>query len=351
MHDTLPEMANNSNRPRARMRVIPALLCGFLLAVSACSSDSGAASVTIYSGRTENLIGPILEEFAAETGINVAVNYGQSADLALLITEEGDQTPADVFLSQSPGAVEFLDEAGRLAVLPDDVLSLVPESVQDSDGRWIGFSGRQRVLVYNSNLVDPADLPSSVFELGDSRWSGQLGIAPPNGSFQDFVTAMRATVGDDTTSDWLESLAANDVQTYPNNNSIVAAVGRGEIEVGLVNHYYNYRFVAEDPDHAGLNHQFAIDDPGSVLIVTGAAVIEGTENSEEAQQLIEWLLSESAQRFFADETFEYPLAPGIEPAADIPPAEFSSVGTIDFGSLGDGLEGTRRLIADAGLEG
>jgi iron(III) transport system substrate-binding protein len=318
---------------------------------AACSSSGGGSTVTIYSGRTENLIGPILEDFAAETGIDVRVRYGQSADLALLIEEEGDRTPADVFLSQSPGAVEVLDEAGRLAALPDELLALVPASVRDGDGRWIGFSGRQRVLVYNPDLVEVAELPASVFELTDPRWSGRLGIAPANGSFQDFVTAMRSTEGDAATSAWLEGLAANGVQSYANNNAIVAAVGRGEVAAGLVNHYYNFRFLTEDPNHRGVNHQFASDDPGAILIVTGAAVIAGTDDMDAAVQLVEWLLGEPAQRYFADETFEYPLAEGVEPSGDIPPASFSSVADLDFSGLGDGLAGTRELITRAGLEG
>lgn len=322
---------------------------GALLAAS-CSSDS-EETVTIYSGRTEDLIGPILEDFEAETGIDVEVKYDSSTNLALLIEQEGDQTPADVFLSQSPGAVDFLDEAGQLAQLPDDVLSLVPASVRDADGRWVGFSGRQRVLVYNQDLVDPAELPASVLDLTDPAWEGRIGIAPANGSFQDFVTAMRGQIGDEATRAWLEGLVANGVESYAGNSAIVAAVGRGEVDVGLVNHYYNFRFLAEDPNHPGQNHQFDTDDPGSVLIVTGAAIVEGTEQPDEAARLIEWLLDEDAQRYFADETFEYPLASGIAPSGDLPPATFADVGSIDLGSLGAGLEGTRDLITGAGLEG
>jgi len=317
---------------------------------AACTSSDGE-SVTVYSGRTENLIGPILEDFTAETGIDVEVKYDQSSNLALLIQEEGDRSPADVFLSQSPGAMDFLDGDDRLATIPDDLLGLVAADVRDDDGRWVGFSGRQRVLVFNQDLADEGELPSSVFDLTDPAWSGRLGIAPSNGSFQDFVTAMRGQVGDDATSAWLEGLAANDVQTYPNNNAIVAAVGRGEVDAGLVNHYYNYRFLDEDPDHPGRNHQFATDDPGSILIVTGAAIIEGSDAPDAAAQLIEWLLQEDAQRYFADETFEYPLASGVAPSGDLPAAEFAGVGGLDLSGLEGGLERTQELISEAGLEG
>lgn len=343
-----------SNRPTGRlsrlMRFGAVTLVGGLAAAS-CSGGGDSQTVTIYSGRTENLISPILERFEAETGISVQVKYAQSADLALLISEEGDNVRADVFLSQSPGAVGYLEAEGKLAVLPDEVLDLVPESVRAENGRWIGFSGRQRVMVYNPDLVDESELPSSVFELTDSSWSGRLGIAPPNGSFQDFVTAMRATEGDDVTKTWLEGLAVNDVQTYPNNVAIVAAVARGDVAAGLVNHYYNYRSQAEDPDHNAINHQLAEGDPGSLLIITGAAILEGTDNSESAIALVEWLLGEESQSYFAQETYEYPLAPGIPPAAIIPEASFAGISGVDYSNLGGGLEATRTMIADTGLEG
>lgn len=334
-----------------RTRIVFILTLALSLLAAACSGGGDERSVTVYSGRTENLISPILERFEAETGISVRVKYAQSADLALTISEEGDKSPADVFLSQSPGAVGFLEEAGLLATLPEDVLQLVPESVRPTNGQWVGFSGRQRVLVYNPDLVSESELPSSVFDLTDPSWEGRLAIAPPNGSFQDFVTAMRATEGDDVTLAWLEGLAANDVESYANNSSIVAAVGRGEIAAGLVNHYYNYRFLDEDPDHNAINYQFDESDPGSLLIITGAAVLGSSEHSEEASELIKWLLDEPAQRYFADETFEYPLAPGVPTAASIPEANFAAVGDIDYGTLGGGLAGTRTMITDAGLEG
>jgi iron(III) transport system substrate-binding protein len=318
--------------------------------LASCSSDDGP-QVTIYSGRTQDLIGPILERFADETGIDVNVRYDDSANLALLIDEEGDQSPADVFLSQSPGAVGYLDQKGRLAALPEDLLGLVAADVRAEDGHWIGFSGRKRVLNYNADAVDPSELPTSVLDMTAPEWRGRLGIAPSNGSFQDFVTAMRLELGDEQTLEWLRGLAENDVQTYANNNAIVAAVGRGEIDVGLVNHYYNYRFLAEDPGHSGQNHEFAPDDIGSLIIVTAASLVEGADNQEEALRLIRFLLEEEAQTYFSEQTFEYPLAAGVQPASVLPPLEFTQVESIDFEQLGGDLESTRALIREAGLEG
>ncbi len=317
----------------------------------ACSGS--ADSVTIYSGRTEDLIAPILQEFTESTGIKVEVKYGQSADLALLIEEEqaAGRTDVDVFLSQSPGSVGYLDQLGVLESVPDEVLGLVPSEVRDDDSRWVGFSGRQRVLVYNTDVLAETELPSSVFELTDEQWKGQIGIAPGNGSFQDFVTAMRVSEGDEATAEWLAGIAANDPLTYENNTAIVAAASRGEIEVGLVNHYYNYRALAEDPSQTTANHLFAEGDPGSLLIVTAAAIVKGSDHPTQAAELITFLLSESGQAYFAEQTYEYPLAIGVAPPQNLPPLTFQDVGGIDFDQLGDGLAGTRQMITDAGLDG
>ena len=156
-------------------RLLLALLALALLA-AACSDDAtsddaapddAAESITVYSRRSEDLIQPLLDAFEAETGIEVEVRYGDSADLALLIQTEGDRSPADVFISQSPGALGFLAGDGRLAELDDAVLSVVEEGFRASNGTWVGLTGRVRVVVYNSELVDEADLPTSVLDLTD----------------------------------------------------------------------------------------------------------------------------------------------------------------------------------------
>jgi iron(III) transport system substrate-binding protein len=318
---------------------------------SAASDDSG--TVVVYSGRTEDLIQPILDRFAEETGIDVEVRYGNTSDLALLIEEEGEQSPADVFLSQSPGAVGYLDQRGLLGTLPDDVLALVPAEFHASDGSWVGFSGRQRVLAFNPEIVPEEELPSSVLDLTGEEWSGRIGIAPSNASFQDFVSAMRIELGDEATAEWLEGIAANDPLTFANNSAIVAAIGRGEIDVGLVNHYYVYQALAEDPDFPGRNHNFAPDDIGSLVIVTAATKLAGAEHPDEAEQLVEFLLGEEAQRYFSDGTFEYPLADGVEPADVLPDVDLTAASDIhlDLDDLGGDLESTREMIRDAGLEG
>ena len=203
--------------------------------------DGNDDEVTIYSGRKENLIEPVLDAFTCATGISVQVRWGSSTQLALLIDEEGNRSQADVFLSQSPGPVGFLESKGLLGTINNDVLLLVSEDNRSTQGSWVGFSGRKRVLVHNIDLVTEAELPTSVFDLTDEKWKGKVAIPGTNGSFMDWFTVFRDQYGTDVATKWLNDMVANDARYYPNNRSIVEATGRGEIEVGLVNHYYNYQ--------------------------------------------------------------------------------------------------------------
>lgn len=325
-----------------------AALCAFALVAPACSTDDDR--LTIYSGRTSDLIKPLLDQFSEETGVKIDVRYGDSADLALLIDEEGDRSEVDVFISQSPGAVGFLDEQGRLTELDADVLDLVDDDFRAGDGQWVGLSGRVRTLVYNTEQVEESELPESVLELTGDDFAGRVAVAPNNGSFQDFVTAMRIELGDEVAAGWLEGMAANGSPTYSNNVAILEAVARGEVPMGLVNHYYLARALAEDPDLPAANHFFADGDMGSLLITTATAILQGSDQSEDAARLVEFLLSTEAQRYFSDETFEYPLAGGVDPAESVPPLDEINKTTIDLDGLGGGLARTAALIQDSGLD-
>lgn len=315
-------------------------------AAAACSS--GRDALTIYSGRDEALVGPLLERFNEETGIPIDVRYGDSADLALLIAEEGDSTPADVFFSQSPGAVAYLEGEGALGQIAGETLDLVDERFRSASGAWVGTTGRQRVLVYNEELVSEDQLPESVLDLTDDAYRGDVGVAPSNGSFQDFVTALRQAEGDEGARTWLEGMAANDSPTYPDNVSIVDAVARGEIPMGLVNHYYNHRYLDEDPGAPSRNYVFPNGDIGALVIASTVSVMEGSDD-ERASDLVEFLLSQESQEFFAQETFEYPLVEGIEASADLAPLESVEAPDLDLRALGD-LETTVQMIAESGLD-
>lgn len=343
---------------------IAAVAGTLLLLLAACGGDEPAlvaddgadatvgegagGSLTIYSGRDEEMIGSLVEDFQADTGISVDVRYGDSADLALLIAEEGERTPADLFFSQSPGAVEFLETEGLLGTVADETLQKVDAQFADDAGTWVGITGRQRVLVYNEDTVEDGDLPDSVLELTDPAYEGKVGLAPENGSFQDFVTALRIDIGDHAAADWLQGMAENDAQTYADNSSIVAAVGRGEIPMGIVNHYYNHRALAEDPSLPSRNHVFPDGDIGAFVITASVAILEGSDNASEAQQFIDFLLDEEAQTYFATETFEYPLVTGVDAHEDLPPLEEVEKPNVDLQGLSD-LRATVQMIQESGL--
>jgi iron(III) transport system substrate-binding protein len=322
-------------------------LLAAILAASGCGGDRDA--LTIYSGRTEDLVGPLLERFSEEQGVAIDVRYGDTPQLALLLAEEGDRTPADVFWGQSPGATAYLAERDLLAPLSSETLGLVNPRFEDPQGLWTGTSGRQRVLVYDSETVAQDELPRSVHELTRPEYRGRVGIAPTNGSFQDFVTAMRDIEGEEATAAWLRGMADNGARTYANNNAIVEAVGRGEIDMGLVNHYYNHRFLQEDPSLPSRNHRFGDGDIGGLLIPSSASVLAASDKREEAEAFIRFLLSKEAQEYFADETFEYPLAQGVPPAEGVPPLASLRPPDEPPAQLAD-IEGTARLIQESGLQ-
>lgn len=334
---------------------LPAIVAiGLLGLLAACGDDenadgsatTGDRTLTVYSGRDEELVAPIFERFTEETGIELEVRYAGTTDLALLLEEEGDRSPADVFFSQSPGATAFLAERDLLAPMDDEILDVVDERVVSDDGLWVGVSGRQRVLVYNRDQVEASELPASVFDLVEPRYEGRVAVPPGNGSFQDFVTALRVFEGDERAEEFLSGLAANDAQVYENNSSIVEAVGRGEVDMGLVNHYYNFRAQAEDPDVASVNHVFPGGDLGSIVLAASVSIPAASDQPEVASELVAFLLGEEAQTYFAQETFEYPLRPGVAAAGDLPPLETPET---DLGRLAD-LEQTARIIAASGLE-
>ena len=258
-------------------------------------------------------------------------------------------SPADVYWGQSPGALAYLAAKDLLAPLPSSVIGRVAPRYRDPARRWVGISGRQRVLVYNTDLVEEAQLPDSVLDLTRPAFAGKVGLAPTNGSFQDFVTGMRVLEGEDVARNWLEAMVANDVRTYANNGAIVEAVGRGEVAMGLVNHYYNFRFKAEDPGLPTRNHQFAAGDVGGLVIPSSVSVLAGSSKKDDAERLIAFLLSADAQSYFATETFEYPLAEGVSAVSGVPPlASLRPPAGERIDRLGD-IEGTGKLIAASGL--
>ena len=333
----------------ARRSPLIALIAGALLAVAAAACGGDEDRLTVYSGRSPELIGPLLERFADEAGIDIGVRYGSTAQLAALLLEEGDDSPADVFIAQDAGALGAVQAAGLLAPLDGALLDRVAPAYRSREGEWVGLSGRVRVVVYNTEAIAPAELPSSILDFADERWEGRVAWAPTNGSFQAWVTALRLILGEDGAREWLEAMADNDPLALSNNVSIVQAVERGEVDVGFVNHYYLSRFLAEEGEDFGArNHYTGPGDVGTLVNVAGAGILRSSERPAEAQLLLDFLLSGEAQRHFAEVNAEYSLVAGVPSRADLPSiAELQPI-DIDLSRLED-LEGTLRLLRDVGV--
>lgn len=336
-----------------------------ILAMSACSTATETATetpadpsaepvldgaFTLYSGRSEDLIAPLIEDFAAITGIDVEVRYAESTELAALLLEEGSATPADVFLSQDAGALGAVSNTSAFAPLPADITDSVAAGFTSADGSWVGVTGRARVIVYDAEQISAEEVPTSVHELTDPKWKGQVGIAPTNASFQSFVTAMRVLEGEDAAREWLEAMVANDVQIYAKNGAIRDAVNAGEIQLGLINHYYWYQLsneVGEENMRAQLSFPTA-GDPGSIVNVTGAGLLADAASDGDALAFIEYLMSTDGQQYFVDNTYEYPLVGGVDAPAGLPPLADLTNAELDLGDL-DSLEATTALLAEVGL--
>lgn len=343
-------------RMTRRAALAAAALLAASTALTACSSgDSGASDepadgLVVYSGRSEELVGPLFAQFTAETGIPVEARYGDTAELAAQMIEEGDATPAQVFFAQDAGALGAVSVEGLLAQLPEDALTAVPEGYRSVDGTWVGVSGRARVIAYDGEQLTPEQVPTSIFDLTDPKWKSQVAIAPTNASFQSFVTALRVTDGDDVAREWLAGLVANDVQKFEKNGLILDAVDAGQVQLGLINHYYWYEKAAEvgaDSMRAQISFT-APADPGSLVNVAGLGITTPAAESNNARTFVEWMLSPTAQQYFVDVTYEYPVIETIAAAEGLPPLATLRGPDIELAELAD-LPGTLAMLEDVGL--
>ncbi|NNK92149.1 MAG: iron ABC transporter substrate-binding protein [Acidimicrobiia bacterium] len=308
-----------------------------------CGND---ADLTVYSGRNQELVQPLIDQFIAETGLDVEVRYAGSAELAATLVEEGDSSPADLFFAQDPASLGRVALTGLLLPLPSGVLALVPEEFSDADGRWVGVSGRARTLVYDPIAVDPVELPVSVDGLTDPQWQGRVAIAPTNSSFLAFVAAMIQIEGEAATRTWLEQMSAS--PTYSKNSTIVAAVNGGEVEMGLVNHYYPLQ-AAEEPDATAANFFFPGGGPGALVMPAGVGVLASTDDEDTAIRFIEFLLSADAQGYFATETYEFPLVPGVAADPRLPALDEITAPDLDLSRLAETLDLATELVTELGL--
>ena len=311
--------------------------------------DRDPGSLVVYSGRSESLVGPIIEQFEEVTGINVAVKYGGTGEIAATILEEGNNSPADVFFAQDPGGLGVVASAGLLETLPTSITAKVPTWARSPESEWVGISGRARVVVYNTDNLTPDQIPTKMEDFTRPEWKGRIGWAPTNGSFQAMVTAMRVVWGEEKTQEWLLGIQANDPKVYPKNTPTVAAAGAGEVDVGFVNHYYLHRFLAEEGEgFSARNYHVTDGGPGGIILVAGGGILKSAENKDNAERFFNFMLSRVAQQYFAGQTYEYPLVDGVKTDRVLIPLDEINNPDIDMASLDD-LAGTQMMLRDLGI--
>lgn len=307
-----------------------------------------SSTLVVYSGRNERLVKPILDEFTEQTGIKLEVRYADSSALAATLLEEGSRTKADVFFSQDAGALGVLAKRGRLATLPTSITSKVDKRWRADNSTWIAVSGRARVFAYDPRQV--ATPPGTVAALLDPKYRGKIGYAPTNASWHSFVTGFRVAEGEPAARQWLTAFKANAPRSYASNGAVLQAVNRGEIAIGLVNHYYLYELIAaEGADRVVARNEFPdAGDPGALVNVAGVGVTKEAANDRAAFELVEFLLSKNAQEYFARTTREYPMISRVSASRDLPPLSTLRSPVPDLSDL-DTLDETLRLLRDVGL--
>ncbi|MDP9390149.1 MAG: iron ABC transporter substrate-binding protein [Actinomycetota bacterium] len=311
-------------------------IAGVATSLAACGSDaSGAEKLTVYSAQHESLVRAMLEGFTEETGIALEFRDANDSELANQIVQEGEASPADVFLTENSPSIDVVDKAGLLAPLDPSTLEQVGEQYRPESGTWVGFAARSTVLIYNPAEISEDELPGSMLDLAGPEWQGRVGIAAGGADFQAIVSAVLALQGEDATREWLTGLERNS-EIYASNTAIMKAVDEGEVPVGITYHYYWYRDQAENGligDDAKL-HYFGNQDPGAFVSISGAGVLASSDQPEEAQRLVAYLTAEAAQEKLAESSaLEYAVGTGVASAEALPPLESLGAPAVDPGSL------------------
>ncbi|WDH80030.1 iron ABC transporter substrate-binding protein [Microbacterium esteraromaticum] len=316
-------------------RIAPVVGIAVAALLVGCTPGGGDDALIIYNAQHEQLTEEWTAAFTAETGIEVKLRHGGDSELANQIVQEGDASPADVFLTENSPAMALVEDAGLFAPIDEATLQRVPEQFRPSTGSWTGIAARDTVLVYNPELISEDELPASILELQDEKWQGQWGAAPGGADFQAIVSAILASEGEDATADWLVGMQRN-AEIYRNNIVTMKAVNAGEVPMGIIYHYYWYRDQASTKENSGNTalHLFEPGDPGAFVSISGGGVLASSDRSDEAQQFLTWLVGEQGQTILGEGySYEYPVATGIPARAPLPALESLGAPEIDPSTL------------------
>ena len=333
---------------------VAALAAGVLAvsALAACGSGDDVGkngTITLYNAQHEDLIKVMVDGFSKETGIKVNLRSGKDSELANQLVQEGASSPADVFVTENSPAMSLVDSKGGFVKLDEATLAQVPPQFVPSSKNWTGFAARSTVLAYNKSKLSAGQLPASLLDLRQPAWQGKFGIAAAGADFQAIVSAVLASKGEADTATWLSGLKTN-AKVYPNNRAVLKAVNNGELEAGVIYHYYWYKDRAEsgaDSNNTELKF-FTGKDPGGFLSISGAGVLSASKQQDKARQLVTYLTGKAGQQILADsDALEYPIASGVAPNAKLKPMSELDPPAIDAATL-NGAK-VVDLMRDAGL--
>jgi iron(III) transport system substrate-binding protein len=323
-------------------------LAAVMLGVAACGSSSSPSSstgsaatagekatLTLYNAQHEDLMKLMVEDFTKQTGIKVNMRNGEDFELGNQLVQEGAASPADVFVTENSPAMSLVDSKGLFAKVEDATLAQVPAKFAPADKGWVGFAARSTVFAYNPTQLKEADLPASIMDLSKPGWKGKVGISPAGADFQAIVSAVLALEGEPATAAWLKGLKEN-VKVYSGNSAVMKAVNAGEVQSGVIYHYYWHKDQAESGANSKNVKQLFFDkeDPGAFLSVSGAGVIKSSKNQAEAQQLVRYLNGPAGQKVLADsKALEYPIGNGAVANKALKPLSELSPPTVDLATL------------------
>jgi iron(III) transport system substrate-binding protein len=317
--------------------------------LAGCGGSSGR-SIVIYNGQHPELTQALVAAFTKQTGIKVNMRTNDSVILADQLLSEGSHTPADVFISENSPEMMMLEQHGFLAKLDAGTLARIPAKDDSPTGKWVGLALRVSSLAYDPSLIPASKLPKSVLDLTEPQWKGKIGIAPTDSDFPPLVGAVIAKYGETAAATWLAGLKRN-ATLYQDDESVVAAVNRGDVATGVINQYYWYRLrleVGKGGVHSTL-HYFPNGDAGSITNISGAAVIATSKHQALAEEFLKFLVSPTAQRIIsAGDDFEYPARPGIAPNSQLPPLSAIAHTTLRVSVLGNDEEASK-LLQKSGL--
>lgn len=333
------------------------LRAGSLIALAACCTalvgcggGSGDSSITVYNGQHAELTRLLVAAFERETGVRVQVRTNDSAVLADQLIQEGDASPADVFIAENSPELMELQRRELLTALPQSILGQVPAGNSSPTGNWVGMALRVSSLVYNPSLVPRSQLPASILEFAQPQWKGKIAVAPTDSDFPPLVGAVIAKHGEAAARDWLAGLKRN-ARIYQDEEAVVAAVNRGDVASGVINSYYWYRLQLElgkSAMHSAL-YYFSPGDAGAAVNISGAALLKSSGQQKNSERFISFLVSKEGQQIIADsDDFEYPVHPDVEPNSALPPLASIGHTSLSVAALGNG-ELAARLIREAGL--